>query len=201
MAEQVMFYPGAGHDHGPLVYFAKQHGYEQFVFADYGLNRAQVSEFMSQIPGWFIVPGSQRDLAPPDFDVADWALFWHHRCSVGDRHASFGVECELLSDAGLRVRLRYLGVDAFGCYEALLNTAGWQPNAITLQDHGFGGNWSRFGGSSRMFEAAQAAARLPELLWIADNTEPWPGYERCQDPVEMPGQMHRHVRSMYRRVG
>lgn len=199
MPNQVMFYPGAGTDHGPLVFFAERFGFDRFVFADYGLDRADVLSFMSDIPGWSLVPGSVRDLAPKDFDAQEWADFWHPDCDVNRQGQSFACECQLRDRAGRVVLLRYLGVDAFGCYQALLKSKDWQPAAVTLQDHGFGGNWSRFGGESPMFQSTSSARFLPDTLLVAANTEPWTGYMPSGLEAVAPGQAHCHRRFVHLR--
>jgi hypothetical protein len=45
---------------------------------------------------------------------------------------------------------------------------------VVLQDHGFGGNWNRFGRDGRLHQYARE--NLPRLLYVAPNTTPWPGY-------------------------
>lgn len=199
MKNQVMFYPGAGTDHGPLAFFAKEFEFDRFVFADYGLTRDEVIGFISDIPGWSLVPDSVRDLAPGDFDAQTWADFWHPDCDVNRHDQPFAFECQLRDRGGRVVLLRYLGVDAFGCYRALLKSKGWQPAAVSLQDHGFGGNWSMFGGDSPMFHSASAARLLPDTLLVAANTDPWPGYMPSGQEAKSPGQAHGHRRFVYRR--
>ena len=197
----VMFYPGTGADHGPLIHFAQELGYTHFVFADYDVDENDALAFLHNIPGWKVMPSSLRRLSPEDFGQRDWGAFWHRECPVEPQVSPFGTECVLMSQEGRRVMVRYLGVDAFGCLEVLLTTPGWHPDAITLQDHGFGGNWSTFGGRSQMFDAARQADCLPELLLVGDGTEPWPGYEAFGEARVTPGQMHGHARRMYRREG
>jgi hypothetical protein len=45
-----------------------------------------------------------------------------------------------------------------------------------IQDHGVGGNYSRFGGDGFFYQTALAVNSFPHSLVIADNSRPWPGF-------------------------
>ena len=56
------------------------------------------------------------------------------------------------------------------------------PFALLLQDHGWGGNWTRFGRDGALHQAAVTSGSLPK--WLLSVPElAWPGYRRLTDPL------------------
>ena len=73
------------------------------------------------------------------------------------------------------------------------------PFAIKLQDHGFGGNWDRFGASGFMQTTARHYGIYPSYLLVGDNTEPWEGYSLVPGTgVSIGGRHANHCRLYYR---
>lgn len=93
-----------------------------------------------------------------------------------------------VQDCGIRA------FDALFCQEGAAT-----PVAVVVQDHGFGANWSSFGGSGPLPRLAQEFG-APAWLLVAANSAPWPGFESVGAVGDTgPGGMHGHPRQLYRR--
>lgn len=69
-------------------------------------------------------------------------------------------------------------------YDLFSREYGKAPWILLLQDHGFGGNWDRFGHGGAMEKIALETGTMPEILLCADNTHPWRGYRLMNREVE-----------------
>ena len=90
----------------------------------------------------------------------------------------------------------YLGTEAVGTFEALVN-AGLAPDAVVLQDHGFGANWSSFGHGGELFYSARRLNAWPTVLLVGDGTSAWNGYEAVSDPRVYAGACNGFTRTLY----
>ena len=67
---------------------------------------------------------------------------------------------------------------------------------MILQDHGFGGNYDRFGRGGILNKIADTTNCYPLYMMVADNTAPWDNYEK------IPNLEHAysgHLRWLYKR--
>ena len=194
----VLYYPGAGMDYGPLQHFALNLDLAVAVYVDYLIRPEMIRDMLRSITP--IVPELQR-VSPRDLGCRAWADFWpgEERSLMFARPSrAFGVQCDLQIHPGRSTRLIYLATEGHQTFGRLLGTA-LQPDLVVLQDHGFGGNWRDFGGTSPMYRMACAASALPPLLFSAgENTRVWPGYEAISEPTLLAGQMHDYRRTLYR---
>ena len=94
-----------------------------------------------------------------------------------------------------------LGAEAIQTYRVLWKKPGTVPDAIVLQDHGFGGNWTTFGARGRLYQYANPY-HLPRRLYISINTYPWPGFiaGSCLGDGEGQDEEHEHPRAVYVRA-
>ncbi len=76
-----------------------------------------------------------------------------------------------------RLALLHIQAEAVWVCHNLWKEHDSNPFAVVLQDHGFGGNWARFGGDGSALRAIAQQFTLPELLLVGENTSPWPGYK------------------------
>ena len=204
----VLYYPGAGTDDGPLTLIGENVTTAVVIYADYGVDEKAVTGFVTSLPQFQV--GNMRWLEPSILGVATWAEAWALDTASRRFHGperAFGLQCGLhrrgLGPFGhpdrSRMRFQYFATEAVGTYSLLLRGRDdMVPRMVVLQDHGFGGYWTLFGGRSEMWRAAADANKLPEHLFVAENTEPWPGYQRVTDYAPQPGQMHEHARAFFR---
>ena len=141
----------------------------------------------------------RRDLGRILGDRDTFAFF-----AVMDRMDGFGD-----GHGAPRLAILFIGGDGFALYDALYCQRDGTPPPFlaTIQDHGFGGNWNRFGGDdprdSRdglLERIARESGVLPEFLLVGDSTRPWANYADTEAVAE-PGGMHGHPRRLFRREG
>jgi hypothetical protein len=184
-SEGLLFYPGSGTDFGPLKLFGEHWSQAAVVYADSGRGIEQISAMLHAIPGLSVQPGSI--LTAPDVPES------------GSLELRPALRASLRSAAGSTIEFFYLKDDALEALKALIRT-GRPPTAVVLQDHGFGGATYRFGGDSSLYEAARRVATPPQTLFVAENSDPWPGYEQASDFELFEGQEHGHKRAVFVRA-
>jgi hypothetical protein len=98
-----------------------------------------------------------------------------------------------------RLAILFLGADAIAAYDALFcqQNGTLSPFAIVLQDHGFGGNYDRFGRGGLLEGIAGRCHAVPPWLLVAENTQPWDGFKRVPQVDGDRGGMHNTPRFLY----
>ena len=75
-----------------------------------------------------------------------------------------------------RFAFLHMTAEAFWIYWFIYGRYCIAPFALVLQDHGFGGNFSDFGGSKSVLLALTQLTGLPPWILRERYTRPWPGY-------------------------
>lgn len=73
------------------------------------------------------------------------------------------------------------------------------PWIFLLQDHGFGGNYDKFGKGGFLDAIIRKLNIRAEYVICATKTHIWDGYSRVKGVKETTGGMHQHVRVLYTR--
>jgi hypothetical protein len=217
-SSRIVFYPGCGSDGYPLQIFGKAHAAHCFVFTDYIYNPIGLWNHLSQDrnpghpTGYHTIDLrklSQKELFPNGWnrhldlpEDAYWAAkkpppegpfaFW----SVMERMDGFGED-----HGPKRISLLNLGWEAITAFDAFFcQGSNINPYAILLQDHGFGCNWTTFGGQESPLWHLIACTKKysPPWLLVADNTRMWPGYHQVSNTGGRVGQ-YGHPRALCRR--
>ncbi len=213
-SSRIVFYPGAGFDGHAVRLFGSAHAAHVFVYVDYGITKDQILEQLDENhPGHFkgyrvlgIIDLSEHDLTP-----CGWRGNVHpNRERPGpQKFASappFGFVTVFLRDQTYndshgpqRFALLFLGADGIATYDALFcqPDSVAAPYGVLLQDHGFGGNYDRFGHGGLLEQLAVKA--MPEWLLVGEGTEAWEGYERVAEANYTRGGMGNTKRFLYRR--
>jgi hypothetical protein len=217
-ASRVVYYPGSGTDGHPVQLFGSTHCAHCFVYADYdvtqdalekqladprlgfrgyhSLGRVQLSERDLVPNGW--IAHVQLDEVPPDP---------YRFAAVAAR--PFGFLEVLERDQGRddnhgarRIAILFLGADGIATYDALFCQGNGVPPPFTvvLQDHGFGGNYNRFGQGGLLERIARRCNVFPQWLLVAENTQAWGGYQRVPNVDGDHGGMHNAQRFLYERL-
>ena len=196
---RVVYYPGSGTDGHPLKIFGGSHAAHCFVFSDYGTARETVEEQLRDADD----PGHPRGYRPlhvealSEQELRPGGWTQHIDTRRVDRGPAtrkpeggpYAVWAALERREGFgedhgpsRLAVVVVGGEGVATFDALFCQGdAAPPYGVLLQDHGFGGNWTRFGGEdSPLWEIARLYAR-PEWLLVADNTHPWPGYACVSD--------------------
>ena len=111
---------------------------------------------------------------------------------VFDREVEYGNE-----HGPERLALLYLGADGIATYDALYCQR-WSrpPYALLLQDHGFGGNYDRFGRGGLLERIAIRADVFPE--WILTDRGEWVGFDQVPDVERSCGGINHNMRELWR---
>jgi hypothetical protein len=184
-AFKTIYYPGAGYDFSSFYVFSHYSNIQSVYFVDY----MNVEEYL---PIRSVMDNRADQLAvlsPPDFNKTKWSEFWPKELEHMDW--VFGADNNSESAWGRKVTFKhpkkteqnvdfyYLGTEGVKTAEILLENKIF-PNVVVLQDHGFGGNWTSFGGADSPLYKVMSN-HLPEYLLAetpetGGNTEIWPGY-------------------------
>jgi hypothetical protein len=102
-----------------------------------------------------------------------------------------------------RLAVLFLGADGIASYDALFcqETSLGAPFVVLLQDHGFGGNYDRFGAGGALERIVLRTGVFPEYLFVADEgTRAWQGYEPVPEIDADKGGIWNDARRLYRRA-
>lgn len=218
---RTVYYPGALSDGHPLKLFSASHAAHFFVYVDYGLSETEFKSGLStgsrQMPMGYetlgMYPVGPEELAPAGWtshlDESDlrrgsklrWVTDWMRSSGatpyavlvVFKRTADYGDE-----HGPERFALLQICADGIATYAALFCQAGQRPPwALVLQDHGFGGNYDRFGCGGYMHRIAQRTDRHPDFVLVGSNTEPWDEFSPIPGLCTSDGGMHSTPRALY----
>ncbi|MSU37328.1 MAG: hypothetical protein EXS36_19970 [Pedosphaera sp.] len=212
---RIVFYPGSGTDGQPVRLFGSTHSAHCFVYADYGVDRPTVEAELEHLGRRFRgyhtlarVNLTERDLSP-----RVWTP--HTNPAEVDREKyrfaaapTFGFLEVLERDQGFddshgarKLAILFLGADGFAAYDGLFcqEFSVSAPIAVVVQDHGFGGNYDRFGRGGWLERIASRCDVVPRWLLVAQNTDPWEGFVPVPGVDGDPGGMHATPRFLHER--
>jgi len=210
---RTIFYPGSGDDGQPVKLCARAHAAHAFVYVDTAYDRDWVGNCLNGPEVGFrgYAPEREESVREADVRPGGWtptcpSLTQNERFRFADPFAWFVVfrrlDGEGYGDTHGPERLAglFVGADGFAAYDALYCQGDGTPAPflVTVQDHGLGGNWNRYGfGRGGILERmALQRSVLPECLLIADNSKPWEGYRDTGVAAE-PGGCHGHPRRLF----
>jgi hypothetical protein len=216
---RVVYYPGSRTDGHPVKVFGSTHSAHCFVYADYGVTQAAIEEELGHpvhgFRGYHRLARLQlceKDLVPiawtPHIRAGEVAQDRYRFAAVAAEPFGFLEVLERNHDlddnhGARRLAILFLGADGTAAHDALFcqGLGHSVPFAVLLQDHGFGGNYDRFGRGSLLERIATDCDVVPPWLLIAENTDPWVGFERVPDVDGDRGGMHAHLRFLHERRG
>lgn len=217
-SSRVVYYPGAYTDGHPVKVFGGSHSAHCFVMVDYWLGEQELDFSLSNQEGAHPFMGYEVQVK---IAVGNAELVRHSNPSdlakyfidgipvpkaVGWQKENYsylmilGRRPAFTDDHGPeRLALLFLASDAHVTYEALFCQEGQSPPfGMLLQDHGWGGNYSRFD-KGNMFRYAARAMSFPTfILTTNDDTSVWPGYEQIPDVEYSIGGMHQNRRFLFK---
>jgi hypothetical protein len=194
--ESSLYYPGSGCDFGPFYLFVEKYNVRKVIYSDYMISKQTIIDSIKEhLPRYRL--REEIEINPEFYNKKSWEEFWPNNkyCRQdGKPEDAFGFKV-ILKNQKIEVDFTFLRTEAIRTYE-ILSELGIYFDIVVLQDHGFGGNWTRFGGENEILTIARNY-KVPELLYIADNTDPWPGYTLKTDfELILKGQMHKHERAI-----
>jgi hypothetical protein len=218
MSGRVGYYPGSGYD-GTLIKVGNMsHAIHSFLYVDYGISKKNLICHLEQpnsIRGYHSVgrlEWDEKDILPqgqyplnvnkkPLFNSnPNWFVdpnekpycFSEIMERDEDRNESWGAK---------RFAVTFLFADGIASYYQLFckeyKEAPW---IFLLQDHGWGGNYDRFGKHGILDAIIRKNKVRPPFVLCASNTSIWDGYELISHLPPVFGGMHDHERRLYRNV-
>ena len=205
---RVVYYPGSGTDGHPVKVFGSTHSAHCFVYADSGVTQpaleAKLGHPLHGFQGYHTL--SRLQLRETDLVPQGWTSHLHAG-EVPQGSDGFGAIAaapfgflEILernwefddNHGPRRLAILFLGADGIATYDALFcqKPTGIPPFAVLLQDHGFGGNYNRFGQDGLLEQIAIRCGVFPIFLLVAENTRAWGQFERIPDVESDIGGMH-----------
>lgn len=194
---RVGYYPGAGFD-GNLVKVGNwSHSVHCFLHADYGISKEELEHELGK-DGCFAgyhsigrvdwsdtirVDGHQGLLD----DVEPYCFMEIFERNM-DKDESWGAK---------RIAVTFLYADGIQTYKQLfVNQYKKAPWLFLLQDHGFGGNYDRFGRGGALDRIIRKGVK-PEFVICGVDTDIWGGYFRIERVLPTCGGIHRTSRCLY----
>ena len=210
---RTVFYPGSGTDGHPVKLFNSTRSAHCFIYADYLLSEDSIKEELESKENGFLgykvifgislpinqfsYSGKMCHLTPNNIDESKrfhpvdpyaFVTIMERDEYLGDTH---GAE---------RIAILFLGMDGISCYDIIYCQKGSHPPfAVFLQDHGYGGNYTRFGADGLLGQLAMSQESLPDWLVVGEGTKPWSHYDRVSNVGGDTGGMHSMKRYMYKR--
>jgi hypothetical protein len=191
LSSRLVYYPGSRWDGGPIACFNSSHAAHCFVYVDYGIQSSTLKQVIANpgFTGYRSLPRielKEEDLTPGGWvshapaDARPWirTAAPYGFIEVLERIDGYGE-----SHGAKRFAVLFLGADGFATFDALFcqPTSLPGPWCVVLQDHGFGGNYDRFGAGGILEELARSSRRYPDYLLVGGSTEVWQGYTRIPD--------------------
>ncbi len=208
-----LFYPGAGHDYGPMWYFNKHYGIKRFIHVDYLLNYIRPPEKNSRS-----YTTTEQDIAKetllnfqdssyntinsfllllenfPDYTIESIKEIFPSYFGVYNWDCFWDSECPKsyhCPSYGIKIVLSNKAdtIEFFFLKTDAIGTYNlllaldWNIQVMVVQDHGFGCLWTSFAGKSRLYQIARLYNKFPNYLFVAEGHEIWPGYKQTHDAI------------------
>jgi len=207
---RVVYYPGGEFDDQPIQTFGLTRYAHVFIYADYGVNEDDLISKLQEgiFRGYHvfdICPITGNDLIPVD---------WYQHIDINpekirdnpivQREARYTLvildpDPQMVILGAERIALIYLYADGITAYDALFGNYNCRLDLLVLQDHGFGGNYDRFGRGGYMQRIAMRSRLFPALILCDKDNNVWPGYEKIDSVDPVIGGMHRNTRWLWRK--
>lgn len=200
MSGRVGYYPGACYDLNLIDVAGKAGCAHSFISVDYGADEQKLFDRLHSF-GYHLIDRIEwpLEIILPDDPLpkVDYAPRNDPMTFVSKEIKPYLVT-EILQKDGDRFAFTGLFADGIATYYRLfvkrLNKAPW---IFLLQDHGFGGNYDRFGKGGLLDSYINQSSIRPEFVICADNTPVWDGYAPVDgvSPVTVS-----HERYLYKKI-
>ena len=211
IATACLYYPGAYTDTGPLDLILRSrspYGVQPFdsaataIYVDININADGIENLINRIKRLYSTHTALvEEISPSDIGSFQYEDFLpnpndHFYESVPDYADEYILEDRDFFGAKIffpeiQLNLVYLKTEAIQTYR-MLQKVKIYPNIVVLQDHGpWGFQYATFYGESLLYKAVK---KLPHYLYLPNEGDPWPGFERVSDAYRDEGQEHHYER-------
>jgi len=203
MSSRIGYYPGSGFDGELMKVGNKSHSVHSFIYVDYMLKRKELEDHLAEedsILGYHPVgqiEWQESDLMPNGqypLDINIRPLYGEPNRFVrkGETPYCFSVVMERNEDkddtwGAKHFVVTFLFADGIATYYQLfVKEYSKTPWLFLLQDHGWGGNYDKFGARGLLDRIIQRNHCFPTFVLCASNTSIWRGYEKLEEvsPLE-----------------
>jgi hypothetical protein len=207
LSSDVVFYPGGGRDGQPIRLFNEGCNVSCFLYADSGYNLKRVEKEFSERPlkGYIFIE-TREVLFDEVFkeSLGQTVVFrGRSRERIHDAKDKIGSlyifqldGSEVSEKCSPFLAMLYLNIDAFYVFENLFSKEN-TPLAILLADHGFGGNWDKFGCGGKLEKISRTKEIIPKWLLVDENTREWRMYRKVLNVKGDIGGGHKKVRRLF----
>lgn len=216
MGGRVGYYPGSGFDGNLVAVANKAHCVYSFLYVDYMVKKEELVNMMNEgsFHGYHSIgriEWNEQDIMPdgqytitvnytPRQDPMTFVdksiepyCFTEILERNSDKDDEWGAE---------RFSITFLFADGIATYFQLFVKHYMKaPWLFLLQDHGFGGNYDRFGMNGYLDAIIRESNIRPEYVICAKNTRIWDGYSEIQSIEPTHGGMHNSERLLFKRIG
>ena len=214
MKGRVGYYPGSRFDGNLVAVANKAHCVHSFLYVDYLVTKEALLSEMEEYPfkgyhsigriDWTeqdIMPNGQypikvnykQKLDPMRF--VDKSVTPYCFTEILERNEEENEEW-----GAERFAITFLYADGIATYYQLFTKQFEKsPWIFLLQDHGFGGNYDKFGRGGLLDAIIKESNIRPKYVICADNTQIWNGYNKVEGVNSTSGGMHNNIRFIYKR--
>ena len=203
MSSRIGYYPGSGFDGELMKVGNKSHSVHSFIYVDYMLKRKELEDHLAEedsILGYHPVgqiEWQESDLMPNGqypLDINIRPLYGEPNRFVrkGETPYCFSVVMERNEDkddtwGAKHFVVTFLFADGIATYYQLFaKEYAKAPWLFLLQDHGWGGNYDKFGARGLLDRIIQRNHCFPTFVLCAGNTRIWRRYDKIEEvsPLE-----------------
>ena len=216
MSSRVAYYPGSGYDGTLMKVGNKSHCVHSFLYVDYIIKRKDLEDHIAQensIRGYHPIgklEWQESDLLPNGqypFDINKKPKHGNpdSHMDPNEKPYCFSLIMERDDDqdetrGAKHFVITFLFADGITTYYQLfVKEYAKAPWLFLLQDHGFGGNYDRFGDNGILDEIIQKNKCYPsfELCGSEGCTHIWKGYKKVEDVSPVYSGMHHNRRDLF----
>lgn len=192
LSNRVLFYPGAGTDGQPIKAFNTTHTLHTYLYSDYwmsldGARRIYENDKVKGYVPYDIIMFPIEELMPATIS-ADLCVDHKWNKEYPDKFCTMCIY-ERISEyddnhGAERFALIYTNEDAYRVFNITFHPRNRipAPYAIVLQEHGFGGNYDKWGRDGLLEKIAIKYSIYPKYYIIGmNNTTPWSYSYPCHD--------------------
>ena len=204
---RTVYYPGSGTDRHPVKLCNRSDAAHTFIYVDHEVEWDTLEQWLHDqrlgFLGYEVV--HQEELSEDALRLGGWTQLDPFRQGSATPFARFVVldrQHGRGDDHGPeRFAILFIGGDGYASYDALYCQGDETPPPflVVIQDHGFAGNYDRFGRDGRLECIARRSGVLPEYLLVGKSSKEWRGFvDTGAHPKR--GGMHCTARRLFMRI-